>query len=74
MFRAFLQQPLIDRRPELLFEDASEGGYSVAAQVGQFLRVVGFHVVRQYEAPERHLFPPSSGGRMLAALPVYSSG
>ena len=57
MFRAFFQQPLIDRRSELLLEDASEGRYSVAAQVGKFLCVVGFHVVRQHEAFEGHLFP-----------------
>ena len=31
MFRAFLQQPLLDRRTELLLEDTPEGRYSVAA-------------------------------------------
>lgn len=57
MLRPFLDQPLIDSRPELLLEDAAEGGYPVAAQVGKLPCVVCFHVVCQYKAFERHFFP-----------------
>lgn len=57
MFRTFPYQPLVHRRVELLPEHPPEGLYPVSAQLRQFARTVGFAVMGQHDAPERHAFP-----------------